>query len=170
MRNCTIRRARESDLDRLLELLAALQKHLEERNPRVWRESAGDRERARDRLAKRLSSPKACVIVAVNDEGTVVGLAVGNILSQERYLPNAAAYIETAFVEQPYRRCGLGSRLVAELCRFFASHDVEEMSLRYIVGNYEAEQFWSKLGFEPIIVTATATRQDVEKMIDRTEG
>lgn len=167
MKGYEIRRARESDLDRLIELLAALQKHLEERNPRVWRESPGDRERARDRLAKRLSDPKACVIVAVSDEGAIIGLAVGSILSQERYVPDVSAYIETAFVEEPYRRGGVGYRLITELCRFFESHDVEEVSLRYIVGNSEAEQFWAKLGFEPIIVTSTAKRQDVEKRIAR---
>jgi hypothetical protein len=51
---------------------------------------------------------------------------------------------------------------VAELCRFFADKGVEDLSLRYVVGNEEAAAFWSALGFAPRILTAGARRSEIE--------
>jgi len=69
------------------------------------------------------------------------------------------------FVEEPYRRRGVGTRLVLALCQFFAAHGVEDISLRYVIGNRQAERFWNRLGFEPRIITVGARRQDVERKI-----
>ena len=64
-----------------------------------------------------------------------------------------------------HRRGGVGSCLVAELCRFFAAEGVRDISLRYVVGNEEASQFWAALGFAPRIVTTGAERRTVEKRL-----
>jgi hypothetical protein len=54
---------------------------------------------------------------------------------------------------------------VALLCRFFASEDVEDITLRYVVGNEEADAFWSALGFSPRIITAGAQRVVLEHRV-----
>jgi hypothetical protein len=41
-----------------------------------------------------------------------------------------------------------------ELCKFFNSNKAEHLTVRYIIGNKEAEGFWRKLGFESIITTS----------------
>jgi len=52
--------------------------------------------------------------------------------------------------------------LVKELCRFFNSNKVENLTVRYIIGNKEAEGFWRKLGFETIIVTSGVHLKELE--------
>jgi hypothetical protein len=42
-----------------------------------------------------------------------------------------------------------------ELCKFFNSNKAEDLTVRYIIGNTEAEEFWRKLGFESIITTSS---------------
>jgi ribosomal protein S18 acetylase RimI-like enzyme len=64
-----------------------------------------------------------------------------------------------------HRRAGVGSRLVALLCRFFASEDVVDVTLRYVVGNEEAAKFWSALGFSPRIITAGTGREALERRL-----
>jgi len=57
----------------------------------------------------------------------------------------------------------IGSRLVQEICRFFKRKNVEDIYLRYVLGNKEGEKFWEKLGFKPILVTAHSRIDIVEK-------
>ncbi|RJS94532.1 GNAT family N-acetyltransferase [Candidatus Bathyarchaeota archaeon] len=57
----------------------------------------------------------------------------------------------------------IGSRLVQEICRFFRRKNVEDIYLRYVLGNKEGEKFWEKLGFKPILVTAHSRIDIVEK-------
>jgi GNAT superfamily N-acetyltransferase len=108
---------------------------------------------------------KARIVVAVNGDGAIFGMAVGRIHFQDTYVPNVSASIDMVFVEKPYRRRGVGTQLVLALCQFFAAHGVEDISLRYVIGNRQAEQFWSRFGFEPRIITVGARRQDVERKI-----
>jgi hypothetical protein len=47
------------------------------------------------------------------------------------------------------------------MTQFFAQHDVEDVSLRYVAGNKQAQAFWTALGFSPRIITAGAGRKMV---------
>jgi len=165
MSGWTIRIARESDLDRLVELRLALQDHIESCNPHIWRLSSEGRKRIREQLAALLAEPETRVVVATNEADAIVAMAVGRIHRRDDYVPRCTASIEMVFVEAPHRRQGVGTRLVAALCEFFASHNVEDISLRYIVGNREAERFWQNLGFQPRIITAGVRRDEVEKKL-----
>jgi GNAT superfamily N-acetyltransferase len=73
--------------------------------------------------------------------------------------------VDQAFVRADHRRAGVGKQLVARLCHFFAAEEVEDISLRYVVGNAEADAFWSAIGFSPRIITSGATRETVEAQI-----
>ena len=123
--------------------------------------------RARDdlkgQIAGRLTATNGCALVAEHDHNGIVGMIFGRIVTNNRYTPTKAGLVDQAFVLPDHRRQGLATRLVAELCRFFADTGVEDLSLRYVVGNKEAAAFWSALGFAPRIVTAGAGRQAVEK-------
>lgn len=161
----TIRTAQESDIDQLTELRLALQKHYEDRNPQIWRLSANGRKRFKERFAQLLSDGDACVLVALDDSGEIVGMVVGQIRRDDRYIPAISGSIGRLFVSEVWRGRGIGTELVKQLCQFFASRHVEDISIYYIAGNSEAIRFWSELGFQPIMVTADTKLYELESRI-----
>jgi len=108
------------------------------------------------------AGPQASELAAEHIEDGVVGVIYGRAVTNKGYTPNRTGMVDQAFVEPQHRRRGVGARLVAELCRFFAGQGIEDLSLRYVTGNEEAAGFWTALGFTPRIVTAGASRQVVE--------
>lgn len=164
----TIRQAQAHDLDRLSELLQALQDHLEASNAHLWRLKPEARGNLKGQIAGRLTAPDCCALVAEHHEDGVVGLIFGRIIANNRYTPSRAGQVDQAFVHVDHRRAGVGTRLVAGLCRFFAIQEVEDISLRYVVGNAEAAAFWSALGFLPRIITSGASRETVESQLAQT--
>ncbi len=164
----TIRPAQPADLDRLVELMLALQDHLEAANPDLWRIKPEAREQLKGQLAARLTATGSCALVAEHPADGVIGAAFGRVVINKSYLPERAGQIDQLFVRVDHRRAGVGSQLVARLCRFFAEQGVDDLSLRYVVGNDEAAGFWSSLGFSARIVTAGASRQQVEARLSRT--
>ena len=162
----TIRPARDADMDRLIELLLALQDHIESANPDLWRMKRDARSNLRGQIASRLWADQGHALVAEHMEDGVVGVIFGRIVRNNRYTPSQAGLIDQVFVRQDHRRAGVGSLLVADLCRFFAGHEIEDLSLRYVIGNQQAEDFWTSLGFAPRIVTAGVRRQVLEAQLD----
>jgi GNAT superfamily N-acetyltransferase len=161
----TIRPARPADLDRLAELVLALQDHLEACSPDLYKMTDEARSNLKGQLAGRLTAPQSCALVAEHAEDGVIGIAFGRILTSNRYIPERAGSIDQAFVRADHRRASVGARLVAELCRFFEREGVDELTLRYVIDNAEAVSFWTTLGFAPRIVTTGATRQTVEERL-----
>jgi len=154
MKPYSIRVAKESDIDSFFDMRLALQAHLEENNPDIWRLSDEGRKQYKEQSIELFSAPDARVLLAVNDKGQPVGMVAGRINRSPKYIPNMSGSIECLFVKEEYRRHGVGTELVLGLCDFFSSRGVEEISVRYVVGNREGEEFWGKLGFQPRIVTA----------------
>ncbi len=162
-----IRLAQMADLDRLAELLLTLQDRVETSTPDLWRMTPEARHNLKGQIAGRLTAGDSCALVAEHDEDGVVGVIFGRIVANNRYTPSRAGQVDQAFIQAEHRRAGVGSRLVAVLCRYFAAQQVADISLRYAVGNEEAASFWSALGFSPRIITAGAPRQTVEARSDR---
>jgi ribosomal protein S18 acetylase RimI-like enzyme len=168
MKHCepyTIRPAEISDLDSLAELLLSLQDHLEASNPDLWRMKPKARKDLKGQIAGRLRDKNSCALVAEHEVDGIIGVIFGRVVTNNRYTPSRAGQVDQAFVRDDHRRAGVGSRLVAELCRFFSAEEVEDISLRYVTGNQEAAHFWSALGFGPRIVTAGGRRQIVEQRL-----
>jgi len=166
----TVRPARREDLDRLEELYLALQDHLEASNPDVWQKSQEARRALRAQIANRLKGNDSLTLVAEHDEDGVVGVVNGRVVTNSHYVPSRAGTIDQAFVRHDHRRGGVGAALVAAMCRFFAAQGVDDLSLRYVVGNEEAADFWTALGFQPRIVTSGASRGKVEERLALTSG
>lgn len=163
----TIRPAHREDLDRLEELLLALQAHLEASNPDVWQKSREARQALRAQIANRLRADNSLTLVAEHHEDGVVGVVNGRVVTNTRYVPSRAGTIDQAFVHPDHRRGGVGAALVAAICHFFAAEEVDDVSLRYVVGNEEAAAFWTVLGFKPRIVTAGASRTELQARLEQ---
>lgn len=166
-RSYTIRRAQASDLGPVCELVLALQDHLEAANPALWRMNPKARRNLRGQIVARLNAEGSCALVAEHATDGVVGVVFGRIITNNRYIPSRAGQVDQAFVRPSHRRLGVASRLMHELCRFFAAEQVEQITLRYVEGNDEASRFWTAMGFAPRIVTAGASRQTVEAELAR---
>jgi ribosomal protein S18 acetylase RimI-like enzyme len=131
----------------------ALQDHIEGAGHDAWRMSTQARLSLRGQIAARLAAADSLVLVAEQEQDGVVGMAFGRIVTNSRYRPSRTGFIDQLFVLPAHRRLGLGSRLVSELCHFFAAQGVSDVSLRTMHGNAEATAFWAALGFTPRIVT-----------------
>jgi ribosomal protein S18 acetylase RimI-like enzyme len=158
----TIRRADQADLKRLEDLMSALQDHLEASNPSLWRMTPQGRRQLKAQLASRLDAPAGCALVAEHARDGIVGTAFGRVTANSRYIPSRAGSVDQLYVHPCHRRAGVGTRLVLALCEFFAQAGVDDLTLRFVVGNQEAAAFWADLGFEPRILTVGARRQAVE--------
>ncbi|MBN1135887.1 MAG: GNAT family N-acetyltransferase [Anaerolineae bacterium] len=165
-----IRPARHADLDHLVALQLALQDHLEASNPNLWRMSDQARAQLKGQLAARLTAPDSCALVADHAADGVVGVIYGRVVTNKAYTPSRTGIVDQAVVLPHHRRRGVGARLVAELCRFFAAQGIDDLSLRYVTGNEQAAAFWTALGFTPRILTAGASRQVVEACLDRVQS
>jgi GNAT superfamily N-acetyltransferase len=161
----TLRPARSEDLDRLEALLLALQDHLEAANPNLWQMTMEARQGLRAQIGNRLQARDSLTLVAEHIEDGVVGVINGRLIRNTRYLPAQAGTIDQAFVRADHRRHGIGASLVAAICGFFVDQGVDDLSLRYVVGNAEAAAFWTALGFEPRIITAGGLRRRVEERL-----
>jgi len=157
-----VRPARLSDLDRVTELILELQDHLEQANPGLWRMKPEAREGLRAQVANRLNAAGSMAVVAEHRDEGVVGVAFGRVVANHRYEPALSGNLDQVYVRPDHRRRGIASRLVAEVCRFFAREGVTDLSLRYVIGNDEAAGFWEALGFALRIITAGAPLQAVE--------
>jgi GNAT superfamily N-acetyltransferase len=118
-------------------------------------------------IAARLNATGSCTLVAEHAMDGVIGVIFGRIISNNRYIPSLAGQVDQLFVQPDHRRARVASRLVHELCQFFADHQVEQITLRYAEGNKEATRFWAAMGFAPRIVTAGASRHTVEAHLAR---
>ena len=94
--------------------------------------------------------------------GDTIGFAQGGVESRSDFSPRTVGKISLLYVMVRFRRRGVGRRLVKELCKFYASRKAEHLTVRYIVGNEEAERFWTHLGFEPIILTDATYLKDLD--------
>jgi ribosomal protein S18 acetylase RimI-like enzyme len=154
MDNLTVRRAASSDVERIVELRLLLQEHAEKSNPLIWRITEEGKKLLKQKVEDELADSNVHVLLAEAD-GEVIGYVQGEVACRIDYLPRTVGHVSLLYVVKQFRRKGVGRRLVKELCKFFNSNKVEDLTVRYIIGNKEAERFWRKLGFEPIITTSS---------------
>ena len=149
-----IRKATVDDLNRLVELSLDLQLCMEKSNPRVWMiTDEGKRTGLRKETEEMLLDAEGRLMVAVR-EGSIVGFAFGKVSRRTTHSPSVVGHISRVYIIEQLRRRGIGMRLVEALYGFFHSEGVQEVTLRYVVGNTSAEHFWTKLGFRPVLTTA----------------
>ena len=161
-----IRRADRSDVEKLTKLMLLFQRHMEKSNPRVWRITEEGEAHLREEIEEMLAKEDGRMLVAVKD-GAIVGFIYGKFSHRTTYTPNNIGRNSVLYVKERFRRRGIGRRLVGELCRFFASKNVEEVTLNYIIGNKEGEGFWKTLGFKPARIGANV---QFKELMERLRG
>jgi len=157
----SIRKATPSDIDKLVQLRLLLQQHCEESNPMIWHMTEEGKTILKQRVQNELSTNNSHVLIAEMN-GEIIGSAHGEITHRTDYTPKTVGSISTVYVVREFRKRGVGALLVKQLCELFDAEGVEDVTLRYIIGNKEAEAFWRKLGFKPIITTAKTSLKELK--------
>lgn len=126
-------------------------------------EGGGRRDFARYRQAFR--QPTVRLFVAKPRVGDVAGYASASIQTRkcsDREFARVGV-IGEFFVERSYRRRGVGSALVEAAARFFAGRRIKHITLRSVVENKVANQFWEGLSFKPVLYTSSTTLDELTK-------
>jgi GNAT superfamily N-acetyltransferase len=161
MDNLTIRTAASSDAEKIVELRLLSQEHAEKSNPLIWRITEEGKKLLKQKVENDLADSNVHILIAEADDETI-GYAQGEVTSRSDHMPRTVGQVSLMYVVKQFRRKGVGRRLVQELCKFFNLNKVEDLTVRYIIGNKEAEGFWRKLGFEPIITTSSTYPKELD--------
>jgi len=161
MSDLKIRRAACLDVDRIVELRLLLQHHVEVSNSLGWRITDEGKKLLKQNVENDLAENDICVLLAEAD-GKIIGYVQGEVTSRSDYLPRTVGHVSLIYVMKKFRRKGVGKRLMQDLCKFFNLNKAEHLSVRYMIGNVEAEGFWTKLGFEPIITTGATYAKELD--------
>ncbi len=164
MDSLTIRRAASSDVERIVELRLLLQEHAEKSNPLIWRITEEGKKLLKQTVENDLADSNIHVLLAEAD-GEIIGYVQGEVTRRSDHMPRTVGQVSLMYVVKQFRRKGVGKSLVKELCKFFKSNKAEDLTVRYIIGNKEAEGFWRKLGFESIITTSSTHPKELDSKL-----
>ena len=161
-----IRRAVSMDVDSLVTMRLRLQDHLERTNPLLLRMSTRGRVALPDIYRQRMADNSVYVAVAeTHATGELVGMVVGRSSVLEGFDPSHVGRIDDVWVEPGIRRQGICRELLGHLLGFFEENDVKIVDLNYTMGNAEAENAWPNLGFQPLLIVASAKLQDLKSLL-----
>jgi GNAT superfamily N-acetyltransferase len=137
---------------------------MEDSNPDIWRVTEEGKKQNKSQMVEFMENSNSITFVA-EEENRIIGYADGLVRKRETHLPQIVGHIGMIYVEKENRNKGVGTLLVKELVDHFRENDVDQVNLRYVIGNSEAEEFWSGFGFKPVIITALIGIDELEKQI-----
>jgi GNAT superfamily N-acetyltransferase len=145
----------------------ALQKSMTGVGTNVLHLHQGSAVRLYDYYRQQIADEQARVLVACDTPSQqTVAMGSGRIWLHADYVPGRSGELVDLWVEPEHRRKGLAGRLVLSLLKFFRANRIEFLAVNQVQGNSAAEALWGKLGFQPVLVTATAERRTVEAALD----
>lgn len=92
------------------------------------------------------------VYLAVVD-GEIAGYLAGRINVQGSYVTESLAEIDNMFINQNYRRYGVGSKLVETFKQACRQHNIKELKVTASAKNNNALNFYRKNGFNDFEIT-----------------
>jgi len=158
-----IRTAEVEDIDALVWMRMALQEHLEKCDPEVWRISEKGQSITRQEITARLASGNNRFVIAETEGKRPIGMVLAEIVTNEYIEPSVYGHIHWLYVKESERRLGIGRILVRRSCDFFRARGIEQITVGYVVRNTEAANFWPALGFEPRLLQAGVSIDELHK-------
>ena len=87
------------------------------------------------------------------DDNKVIGYLAGSVNGKPAYATKSLAELDNFYIEEEYRRQGIGKRLVQEFKNYCMSRRIEEMKVTASAKNVNAREFYKNNGFEDFEVT-----------------
>ncbi|MCS7094969.1 MAG: GNAT family N-acetyltransferase [Thaumarchaeota archaeon] len=144
-----IRRAVQSDLEPLLDLLIRNKRLNEEFDP-MLSTSSEIRSAAHKYLSEALSDPKSLVLVAEDHRGKMLAFLKADLIERVFYSPEGEGVIREFYVLPEYRRKGLGKLMIDA-----AVKELVEMGAGIITAEFPSQHkiavtFYESIGFRPL--------------------
>ena len=95
---------------------------------------------------------KGTLWIAV-DKDNVIGYLAGVIHGKPSYATKTLAEIDNFYIDNQYRRKGIGKKLVQEFKDYCISQGIEEIKVTALSKNINARNFYENCGFEAFEVT-----------------
>jgi GNAT superfamily N-acetyltransferase len=163
MAQYVFREAVVADIPRLSELLIRMDAHVAGTPRAALQPTAAGQRDIESRLESLIGNRFVHFVVVEGRGGSVVAMGNLQVWHYPDYWRNeerrgrVVGVIDDVWVEPRHRRRGINRRIVQELLNFADLHGVQELVLEYALTNREAEAAWTRLGFSPIGVRASAT-------------
>ena len=161
-----IRLASEEDVAELVRMQLALQRSMARIGTNMFHLHRSSVGRLHDYYQTQITDGLTRLLVAqdgVSDD--VVGMGTGKIWLHADYVPARSGEWIDLWVDPEHRRRGLAEQIVTRLLTFFRVNRVEFLAVNYVQANPPAERLWKKLGFKPVLMTATAERREIESTL-----
>jgi len=158
-----IRLATGEDIGELVRMQMALQRRMARVGTNMLHLNRGSAAQLHEYYQTQIEDELARLLVAQDRMSEdVVGMGLGRIWLHADYVPARSGEMIDLWVDPDQRRRKLAERFVARLLVFFRANRVEFLAVNYVRGNPLGEILWKKLGFQPVLVTATAERREIE--------
>ena len=149
MKTITIRRAKEKDMPRILDLLGqVLQIHADIR-PDIF--IPGTTKYTTDELTELFKNEDKPIYVAVNEDDVCLGYAFCQLIEQpfsNNMVPFKSLFIDDLCVDKQARGQHIGERLFDHVKKEAAKMDCYEVTINVWAGNTSAEIFYEKMGMK----------------------
>lgn len=161
-----IRLASEEDIAELVRMQLALQRSMVRIGTNLLHLHRSSVGRLHEYYQTQIADELTRLLVAqdgVSDD--VVGMGTGKIWLHTDYVPARSGEWIDLWVDPGHRRRGLAEQIVMRLLTFFRVNRVEFLAVNYVQANSQADSLWRKLGFKPVLMTATAERREIESAL-----
>lgn len=104
---------------------------------------------------KQILSSEVKIFLALDKESQIaIGMIMAWIIRNPFLKTEHYGRIDDMYVTPEYRRKKVAKRLLILASEFFFKKGISDIILEYAIQNEEAVQFWSTIGFQPILSTA----------------
>lgn len=147
-----IRPGEPADLEAIAILWREFMDFHQQRDPHFAR-SADGHESFKEFLAGHMQAETSSVLVAEQD-GCVVGYCLATLAKYPPVFANRDhGTVFDLAVTQRCRRSGIGEQLYRTTEAWFAAHGIHRIETRVAVTNETSTAFWSKMDFNPYMIT-----------------
>ncbi|ADN50227.1 GNAT family N-acetyltransferase [Vulcanisaeta distributa] len=146
----TIREARESDVDALVDLVVRLKRLNSEFDP-LFSARNDCAERAREYLINALRDNKNHLVLVAEDMGKIVGVLKADIRERLFYSPSIEGAIVDFYVMPEYRRKGLGRMMLERAIAMLRERGAQLITAEFPTQNQIAVNFYNKMGFRSLV-------------------
>ena len=161
-----IRPATLVDVPDLIRMEIALQEQMDTIRRDLVRPDRTQIAGLRDYYHSRIQDEHTRLLVAwCADSSRAVGMGAGKIWLHADCVPSRSGELIDVWVDSEHRRRRLARRIVSQLLQFFRLNGIDLITVSYVEGNLVGEGLWRRLGFEPVLATATANRKDMERAL-----
>ena len=87
------------------------------------------------------------------DNNKLIGYLAGSIIGKPSCTIKTLAELDNFYIDEQYRRKGIGKKLVEELKKYCILQDIEEMKVTANYKNINAREFYKNNGFDDFEIT-----------------